>query len=396
MSFAGLKKQFNKANQYMSEKIGGAKGTELDDEFVEMERRIDVLGKLVDDLINKTHEFLQPNPGTASRAKMSTRNAISKLRGQENKILYPQPEGTLGDYMIRHGTDLGDDSMFGGCLIEAGESFKHLAEIKYNLEDNVKQNFLEPLNQLQNKDLKEVNHHRKKLSGRRLDFDCKRRKKEKGGKPNGPEEGTSFQNSQEELRVAEDKFEESKNLAENAMHNVLENEVEYISQLQAFIEAEVDYHRQALNTLQSLLDTLEQKRNEAANRPKSEHIPKRVSSFRRSESPNSYDGPSDGMETGKSGSYNFNNIQAPSYHQSGYDQFDDQDPFGSYAVPDTKKKPMAKALYDFIAENEGELGFQEGDYIDLISQVDENWYEGSVNGQAGFFPINYVEVINPL
>lgn len=45
----------------------------------------------------------------------------------------------------------------GGCLIEAGESFKHLAEIKYNLEDNVKQNFLDPLNQLQNKDLKEVN-----------------------------------------------------------------------------------------------------------------------------------------------------------------------------------------------------------------------------------------------
>lgn len=38
-------------------------------------------------------------------------------------------------------------------------------------------------------------------------------------------------------------------------------------------------------------------------------------------------------------------------------------------VPDTKKKPMARALYDFIAENEGELAFQEGDYIDLISQV---------------------------
>ncbi|XP_055883771.1 endophilin-A3-like isoform X2 [Biomphalaria glabrata] len=388
MSFAGLKKQFNKANQYMSEKIGGAKGTELDDEFVEMERRIDVLGKLVDDLINKTHEFLQPNP--ASRAKMSTRNAISKLRGQEQKILYPQPEGTLGDYMIKHGTDLGEDSVFGGCLIEAGESFKHLAEIKYNLEDNVKQNFLEPLNQLQNKDLKEVNHHRKKLSGRRLDFDCKRRKKEKGAAG-----GSNV--TEEELRVAEDKFEESKNLAENAMHNVLENEVEYISQLQAFIEAEVDYHRQALNTLQTLMDALEIKRNDAASRPKSEHIPKRIVSYNRSESPNSYDGPSESLDTGgKSGSYNFNSIQAPSYHQSGFDPYDDQDPFGSYAVPDTKKKPMAKALYDFIAENEGELGFQEGDYIQLISQVDENWYEGSVNGQAGFFPINYVEVINPL
>lgn len=44
---------------------------------------------------------------------MSTRNAISKIRGQEQKILYPQPEGTLGDYMVKHGTDLGEDSLFG-------------------------------------------------------------------------------------------------------------------------------------------------------------------------------------------------------------------------------------------------------------------------------------------
>ncbi|PVD19515.1 hypothetical protein C0Q70_20004 [Pomacea canaliculata] len=155
MSLAGLKKQFNKANQYVSEKIGGAKGTELDDEFIEMEKKIDVFGRLVDDLIAKTHEFLQPNP--ASRAKMTTVNTISKIRGQQKVILYPQPEGTLGEYMIKHGRDLGDDNCFGQSLVEAGESFKHLAEIKYNLEDNVKQNFIEPLTQMQNKDLKEVN-----------------------------------------------------------------------------------------------------------------------------------------------------------------------------------------------------------------------------------------------
>ena len=45
----------------------------------------------------------------------------------------------------------------GRALIEAGESYKQLAEIKYSVEDNVKQNFLEPLQNLQNKDLKEVN-----------------------------------------------------------------------------------------------------------------------------------------------------------------------------------------------------------------------------------------------
>ena len=42
-------------------------------------------------------------------------------------------------------------------MVEVGESYKQLAEIKYSMEDIVKQNFLEPLQNLQNKDLKEVN-----------------------------------------------------------------------------------------------------------------------------------------------------------------------------------------------------------------------------------------------
>ena len=45
----------------------------------------------------------------------------------------------------------------GRALVEAGESYKQLAEIKYSMEDAVKQNFLEPLQSLQNKELKEVN-----------------------------------------------------------------------------------------------------------------------------------------------------------------------------------------------------------------------------------------------
>ena len=44
--------------------------------------------------------------------------------------------------------------------MEAGETYKQLADVKYSLEDNVKQNFIEPLQHIQTKDLKEVNVRR--------------------------------------------------------------------------------------------------------------------------------------------------------------------------------------------------------------------------------------------
>ena len=73
-----------------------------------------------------------------------------------------------------------------------------MADLKYALDDNVKQNYLEPLHHLQSKDLKEVAHHRKKLQGRKLDYDCKKR------------QGVT----DKELKQAEDKFAESLHLAQ--------------------------------------------------------------------------------------------------------------------------------------------------------------------------------------
>eukprot|EP00043_Microstomoeca_roanoka_P019877 m.231236 g.231236 ORF g.231236 m.231236 type:complete len:381 (-) comp17064_c3_seq1:1493-2635(-) len=53
----------------------------------------------------------------------------------------------------------------------------------------------------------------------------------------------------------------------------------------------------------------------------------------------------------------------------------------------------ARALYDYQAEEEGELTFDPEDIITDIEMIDEGWWRGSFNGAVGLFPANYVEVI---
>uniref|UniRef100_A0A8C3G0D0 SH3 domain containing GRB2 like 1, endophilin A2 n=1 Tax=Chrysemys picta bellii TaxID=8478 RepID=A0A8C3G0D0_CHRPI len=258
MSVAGLKKQFYKASQLVSEKVGGAEGTKLDDDFKEMEKKVDVTSKAVTEVLTRTTEYLQPNP--ASRAKLTMLNTMSKIRGQVKNPGYPQSEGLLGESMIRYGKELGDESNFGDALLDAGEAMKRLAEVKDSLDIEVKQNFIDPLQNLCDKDLKEIQHHLKKLEGRRLDFDYK--KKRQGKIPD------------EELRQALEKFEESKEIAETSMHNLLETDIEQVSQLSALVDAQVDYHRQAVQILDELAEKLKRRMKEASSRPKREYKPK--------------------------------------------------------------------------------------------------------------------------
>ncbi|XP_071450310.1 endophilin-A isoform X11 [Hetaerina americana] len=427
MAFAGLKKQINKANQYMTEKMGGAEGTKLDVDFVDMERKTDVTYELVEELQIKTKEYLQPNP--TARAKMAAVKGISKLSGQAKASTYPQPEGVLGECMITYGRKLGEDSVFALALIEMGESMKQMADVKYSLDDNVKQNFLEPLHHLQTKDLKEVMHHRKKLQGRRLDYDCKRRRQAKGSHI-----------TDEEIRLSEDKFAESLQLAQVGMFNLLENDVEQISQLASFAEALLEYHQQCTEILKTLTETMIEKKEEAACRPKSEFTPKTLADL-------NVEGLTDGLNVAVPGRSPYHSParspattpvhqpstllfatpdgSQPGANQNNKPQGSSQQsspanpkshlelfppgnpprstnasplpsPMKSPAKAPATKTPCCTALYDFEPENPGELGFKENDTITLVNRIDENWYEGSINGRTGYFPVSYVQIVVPL
>ncbi|XP_007258203.3 endophilin-A3a isoform X1 [Astyanax mexicanus] len=381
MSVAGLKKQFHKASQLLSEKISGAEGTKLDEDFMEMERKIDVTNKSVFELLTKTTEYLQPNP--ASRAKLGMLNTMSKIRGQVKTTGYPQTEGLLGDCMLKYGRELGDESTFGAALVDVGEAMKQMGDVKDSLDIGVKQNFIDPLQTLQDKDLKEIGHHLKKLEGRRLDFDYK--KKRQGKIPD------------EEIRQAVEKFEESKELAERSMFNFLENDVEQVSQLASLIEAALEYHRQSYEILEDLNSKLQNRIATANSQPRKEFKPKSIMSSLETIDNNQQNGLSYSSSLKSSDHQVTHSVNGKTDHVSYI-------PPMTHTWPESPRdktelhmdQPCCRSLYDFEPENEGELGFKEGDIIILTNQIDENWYEGMINGESGFFPINYVDVLVPL
>uniref|UniRef100_A0AAY4AS17 Uncharacterized protein n=1 Tax=Denticeps clupeoides TaxID=299321 RepID=A0AAY4AS17_9TELE len=329
----------------VSEKVGGAEGTKLDEEFMEMEKKVDVTSRAVLDIMTKTTEYLQPNP--AIRAKMSMMSSMSKIRGQEKGPGYTQAETMLGDSMQKFGRELGEESSFGLALIDVGEAMRELGEVKDALDMEVKQNFIDPLQNLHDKDLKEIQHHLKKLEGRRLDFDYKKKRQGKV--------------TDDEIKQALEKFDDSKEIAEQSMFNLLESDqIEQVSQLAALVQAQVDYHRQATEILQQLSGKIEDRIREASNKPRKEYVPKPRTSM---------------------------DFTASETHNGGIGHS------GPSKSPAPMDQPCCRALYDFDPENEGELGFKEGDLITLTNKIDDNWYEGMLHGQSGFFPVNYVDIL---
>ncbi|XP_061573770.1 SH3 domain containing GRB2 like 2a, endophilin A1 isoform X1 [Cololabis saira] len=345
MSVAGLKKQFHKATQRVSEKVGGAEGTKLDDDFTEMEKKVDATSRAVLDIMTKTTEYLQPNPAT--RAKMSMMSSMSRMRGQEKGPGYTQTETVLGESMQKFGRELGEESNFGLALMDVGESMHELGEVKDALDMEVKQNFIDPMQNLHEKDLKEIQHHLKKLEGRRLDFDYKKKRQGKV--------------TEDEIKQALEKFDDSKDIAEQSMFNLLESDIEQVSQLAALVHAQVEYHARSAEILTQLSSKIDERIRDTSVKPRKEFVPKPRTSLDFSSISENHNG---GIHGARS--------------------------------PAPLDQPCCRALYDFDPENQGELGFKEGDIITLTNKIDDNWYEGMLHGNSGFFPINYVDILVPL
>uniref|UniRef100_A0A1A8PDN4 Osteoclast-stimulating factor 1 n=2 Tax=Nothobranchius rachovii TaxID=451742 RepID=A0A1A8PDN4_9TELE len=61
------------------------------------------------------------------------------------------------------------------------------------------------------------------------------------------------------------------------------------------------------------------------------------------------------------------------------------------AASNKPKKRRCKVLFDYQPFNEDELELKVGDFVDVVEEVEEGWWSGSLKGKSGLFPSNFVE-----
>ncbi|KAM4716840.1 GRB2-related adapter protein 2a [Anableps anableps] len=62
-------------------------------------------------------------------------------------------------------------------------------------------------------------------------------------------------------------------------------------------------------------------------------------------------------------------------------------------LPTRASVVQVRALYDFTAEEDDELGFCAGDIIEVLDRSDQAWWKGRLRGQSGLFPANYTTLM---
>ena len=52
-----------------------------------------------------------------------------------------------------------------------------------------------------------------------------------------------------------------------------------------------------------------------------------------------------------------------------------------------------KVLYEFLAEQEGEMSLNVGDTVITTAWVNDEWLQGTCSGKEGMFPIQFVQIV---
>ncbi|KAM9426482.1 LOW QUALITY PROTEIN: rho GTPase-activating protein 44-like [Pholidichthys leucotaenia] len=242
-----MKKQFNRMRQLANQTVGRAEKTEvLSEDLLQVEKRLELVKQVSHSTHKKLTACLQGQQGV-DVDKKSVRSPSKKL-----------PLTTLAQCMLEGATVLGDESLLGKMLKLCGETQDRLAQELILFELTIEKDVIEPLYDLAEVEIPNIQKQRKHLAKLVLDMDSARTRyyqstKSSGLSSNLQPTGAKADHLREEMEEAANRMEICRDQLSADMYSFMAKEIDYASYFQTLIEVQAEYHRKSLELLQSVL-----------------------------------------------------------------------------------------------------------------------------------------------
>ncbi|XP_076007897.1 rho GTPase-activating protein 44-like isoform X2 [Genypterus blacodes] len=242
-----MKKQFNRMRQLANQTVGRAEKTEvLSDDLLQAEKRLELVKQVSHGTHKKLTACLQGQQGV-DVDKKSVRSPSKKL-----------PLTTLAQCMVEGAAVLGDETLLGKMLKLCGETQDKLAQELILFELAVERDVIEPLFDLAEVEIPNIQKQRKHLAKLVLDMDSARTRyyqstKSSGLSSNLQPSGAKADHLREEMEEAANRMEICRDQLSADMYSFMAKEIDYASYFQTLIEIQAEYHRKSLELLQSVL-----------------------------------------------------------------------------------------------------------------------------------------------
>uniref|UniRef100_A0A673MZ63 Rho GTPase-activating protein 17-like n=1 Tax=Sinocyclocheilus rhinocerous TaxID=307959 RepID=A0A673MZ63_9TELE len=182
------------------------------------------------------------------------------------------PVTALSQSMLDGGSQLGDESLIGKMMEVCGEAENKLALEQSQHEVQLERDILEPLNQLAEVDIPNILKQRKHLAKLVLDFDSAKARYQQVTKAfptaaNAQAMAAKVDTLKEEMDEAQNKMEICKDQVAADMYNFSSKEGEYACYYVLLLEAQAEYHRRALASIESVLPTIQSQQDKWTEKP---------------------------------------------------------------------------------------------------------------------------------
>ncbi|XP_015257274.1 PREDICTED: rho GTPase-activating protein 44 isoform X3 [Cyprinodon variegatus] len=241
------KLQINKTRASCRKSTALAEKTEvLSDDLLQVEKRLELVKQVSHSTHKKLTACLQGQQGV-DVDKKSVRSPSKKL-----------PLTTLAQCMVEGAAVLGDDSLLGKMLKLCGETQERLAQELILFELTIEKDVIEPLCDLAEVEIPNIQKQRKHLAKLVLDMDSARTRYYQSNKSSGISSnlqptGAKADHLREEMEEAANRMEICRDQLSADMYSFVAKEIDYASYFQTLIEVQAEYHRKSLELLQSVL-----------------------------------------------------------------------------------------------------------------------------------------------